>query len=173
MRAREKVTEELAQFQQNSGFNTWITEVNPAAHRIGGNTPSLSSEDYAEYIDPTNGMPQGHLQVFLKNRLLAEREKGNDQPLKEYLVDFLEDAAVQAGPDLSAPAQRLSEARSPHQDDLKPSMSKKNKRINRVVGSNRAYTGPTSKTDPDMPSQGVFRWTPHGQEEVTWKRYDC
>jgi len=29
-----------------------------------------------------------------------------------------------------------------------------------------------SSRSPDMPSCGVFRWSPHGNEELTWQRYD-
>ena len=127
-------------------------------------------------------MPKGLLQTYLNNRLLATREEeaacldskhpSPPEDLSSLLEAYLEDAASRASPLLSVPAQHLLEAKHPHSDELDAQIPCKPSRVGRVVGAKRAYTGPLSSRSPDMPSCGVFRWTPHGNEELTWQRYD-
>ena len=94
------------------------------------------------------------------------------EPLNRLLDNYLEDAVARAPPLLSIPAQYLLEAKHTHNKDLDPKILLKPSRVKRVVGATRAYTGPLAPGESGMPSSGVFRWSPHGDSEFTWHRYD-
>ena len=96
----------------------------------------------------------GHLGVFMKNGIVNqiqdERHRGVEPtPLLIIRDELLQRAAVEGVPSLSYPAQQYLEQLGGELNEIP----------NRVVGSNRAYTGPMRPLETDGPSTGMFRWT--------------